>query len=81
MQLHLIPLTVKKPKRDAGAKHVRAGKFRHPRRASGPIYVDDGFFQPVYVDDGIFRHPHVVLLCLSCLAFVTVYSACLRKLT
>jgi hypothetical protein len=35
----------KKNKCNAGAKHVGAGKFRHLRRSSGPIYVDDGFFR------------------------------------
>jgi hypothetical protein len=54
-------VTVKK-KRDAGAQHVGAGKFRHPRGSSGPIYVDDVFFGSIYVDDGIFRHRHVVIL-------------------
>jgi hypothetical protein len=39
--------TVKKTKRDAGAQHVGAGKFGHPRRLSGPIYVDGGF--PIYL--------------------------------
>jgi hypothetical protein len=46
----------------AGTQHVGAGKFRHPRRSSDPIYVGGGFFRSIYVDDGIFRHPHVVLL-------------------
>jgi hypothetical protein len=32
--------TVKKAKRDAGAQHVGAEKFRHPRRSSGQIYVN-----------------------------------------
>jgi hypothetical protein len=41
----------------AGAQHVATGKFRHPRRSGGPIYVDDEFFRSIYVDDGIFRHP------------------------
>jgi hypothetical protein len=51
---------LKKVMRDGGANHVGVGKFRHLRRLSGPIYMDDGFFRSVYVDDGIFRHPHVV---------------------
>jgi hypothetical protein len=56
--------TVKKNKRYAGVQHVGAGKFRHRRRSSGPIYVDDGFFRSIYVDDGMFRtRMHVVLLC------------------
>jgi hypothetical protein len=42
---------LKKNKRDAGAQHVGAGKFRHPHRPGGPIYVDDGFFRSIYVDD------------------------------
>jgi hypothetical protein len=29
-------------KRDAGPKLVWDGKFHHPHRLSGPIYVDDG---------------------------------------
>jgi hypothetical protein len=41
---------------------VGAGKFRHPRRSSWPIYVDDGFLLSIYVDDGIFRHPTQVVI-------------------
>jgi hypothetical protein len=45
----------KKPKRDAGAQHVGAGKFRHPHTVgratqSTVQYVDDGFFRSTYVD-------------------------------
>jgi hypothetical protein len=39
-----IIYTVKKAKLDAGPKHVWDGKCRHPRKSSGPVYVDDGFF-------------------------------------
>jgi hypothetical protein len=35
--------TIKMTERDAGTKHVGDGKFRHPRRSSGPIYDEDGF--------------------------------------
>jgi hypothetical protein len=52
--------TVKKTKRDVGPKHVGEGKFRHPRRSTGSIYVDNGFFRLIYVYDGIFRQPHVL---------------------
>jgi hypothetical protein len=52
----------KKTKCNAGTQHVGAGKFRHSRRSSGPISVDDGFFRSIFVDDGIFGHPHVPLL-------------------
>jgi hypothetical protein len=53
---------LKKTKRDTGSQHMGAGKFRHPRRSSVPICVDDGFFLSIYVDDVIFRHLHFVLL-------------------
>jgi hypothetical protein len=48
---------LKKARRNTGAQHVAAGKFRHPRRSSGPIYVDDGFFRSIYVDDRTFPSP------------------------
>jgi hypothetical protein len=50
--------------RDAGAKHMGDGKFRHPNRMSGPIYVDDG----------IFRHPWVVVLYYTSVCVETYQS-------
>jgi hypothetical protein len=38
---YIVSPTVKKNKPDAGSQHVGAGKFRHPRRSGGPIYVTD----------------------------------------
>jgi hypothetical protein len=38
------------------------GKFLHPHRKRGPIFVVDGFFQSFYVDDEIFRNPRVLVL-------------------
>jgi hypothetical protein len=57
-----LSFTYSANKNSAGVQHVGAGKFRHLRRLSGPIYVDGGFFRSIYVADGIFRHLHVVLL-------------------
>jgi hypothetical protein len=64
-QLFYHSLTVeKKNMRDAGAKHMGDGKFRHPNRMSGPIYVDDG----------IFRHPWVVVLYYTSVCVETYQS-------
>jgi hypothetical protein len=63
---------LKKNKSDARAQHVGAGKFRHPRRPSGPIYVDDRYFLSTVRGWRNFPSP-ACCAPASRLAFVTVF--------
>jgi hypothetical protein len=70
---------VTKAKRDTGAQSVVAGKFRQPRRLSGPIYVDDGFFLSRWMTDFFYlstwmtEYSVTLMLCYCVtLAFLTV---------
>jgi hypothetical protein len=58
----------KKAKRYAGPKHLRDGKFRHPRRSSCTIYVDEGLFRSIYVDE--FSAIHMLRVCAMLGSFV-----------